>query len=131
MKYKKKKLTHKQFAINNRQKYDSNITDGLLKKNGLNPNTFAKLDLKVVQAKIAVHELEKKYSKYLTEENIETIKAFNRKVAHPKNGHLLKSNAAYPILNMATKIKRQAYQAELIARQNSGIKKVQPTLINR
>jgi hypothetical protein len=116
MKY-TKQLTHKQFDIHQRQQCDSNYTDWLLRHHGLNPNTFAKLDLKVVQAKIAAHELEKKYSKYLTEANIEKIKAFNRKVANPKKGHLLKSNAAYPILNMATKIKRQAYQAELITRQ--------------
>ena len=117
MKYKKKKLTPKQFAINSHQKYDSSITDCLLKQNGLNPNNFAKLDLKVAQAKIAAHELEEKYSKYLSDEHIEKIKAFNRKVINSKKCHLLKSNVAYPILNLASKIKRQAYKAELLIRQ--------------
>ena len=117
MKYKKKKLTHKQFAINSHQKYDSSITDCLLKQNGLNPNTFAKLDLKVAQAKIAAHELEQKYSKYLTDEHIEKIKAFNLKVSNSNKCHLLRPNAAYPILNLASKIKRQVYKAELLIRQ--------------
>ena len=117
MKYKKKRLTPKQFVINNQQKYDTKIADSLLKQNGLNPNTFAKLDLKVAQAKIAAHELEEKYSKYLSDEHIEKIKAFNRKVINSKKCHLLKPNAAYPILNLASKIKRQAYKAELLIRQ--------------
>lgn len=117
MKYKKNKLTHKQFAINRQQQYESNITDRLLYQCGLNPNTFAKLDLKIVQAKIAAFELERFYFQYLSEIQIEQIRAFNRKVSNSKKFDWLRPNQAYPILNLATKIKRQAHKKELINRQ--------------
>ena len=117
MKYKKNKLTSKQFAINNQQKYDTKSADSFLKQNGLIPATFEKLDLKVAQAKIAAHALEEKYSKYLSNEHIKKINEFNRKVINSKKCHLLKPSAAYPILNLASKIKRQAYKEELLIRQ--------------
>lgn len=118
MNYKKKKrLTPKQFQINMLEKRDTIIANSLIKQNGLKPDTFTTLDLKVAQAKIAAHDLLQNYSEHLTKEQSKQINDFNKKVANPKIHSRLKPNAAYPILNMATKIKRQAHQKTILTRQ--------------
>ncbi len=113
----KKKPTFAQIQINCRQKYDSKITDNFLKEQGLNPNTFAVMDIKVVEAKRVASELLKSYSKYLTKEQIQAINKFNRKVVNKKKCGQLKPAMAYPILNLAAKIKRQAHKDKVLSRQ--------------
>lgn len=113
----KKKPTFAQIQINSRQKYDSKITDNFLREQGLNPNTFAVMDIKIVQAKRVASELLKSYLKHLTKEQIRVLNKFNRKVANKKKCGQLKPAMAYPILNLAAKIKRQAHKGEVLGRQ--------------
>ena len=113
----KKRPTFTQIQINSRQKYDSKITDNFLREQGLNPNTFAVMDIKIVQAKRVASELLKSYSKHLSKEQIQAINKFNRKVANKKKCGQLKPAMAYPILNLAAKIKRQVHKSEVLSRQ--------------
>ncbi len=117
MNYKKKRLTDKQFQINNSQKYDSKVTDNFLKECGLNATTFSKLPTELLQARLAVVELKNFYWHLLTKQQAKTINKFNSKLINKKKCHELNPFLAYPILNLATKIKRQAHQQELQARQ--------------
>jgi hypothetical protein len=117
MKYKKKRLTDTQYQIYCRQKYDSKITDNLLKECGLNPQTFATMAIELVQAQFAIVELQKNYSTLLTEKHMEVIEKFNSKLALTKKCDRLKPTLAYPILNLTSKIKRQAHKQEKEARQ--------------
>lgn len=117
MKYKKKRLTDAQYQINCRQKYDSKITDNLLKECGLNPQTFATMAIELVQAQLAVVELENQYARFLTHEHTKTINKFTSKVMNKKKCGQLKPTLAYPILNLASKIKRQAHKQAIEARQ--------------
>ncbi len=117
MNYKKKRLTDAQFQINNRQKYDSKVTDGLLKANGLNPQTFSTMPLELVQARIVAVELLKHYSGFLSKEQIKALNKFKIKTADKKKCNQLSPTLAYPILNLATKLKRQAHKQDLQARQ--------------
>lgn len=112
MNYKKKKLTQKQFEINYRQKYDSKITDNLLRQNGLNPQTFSIMAIEVVQARLVAKELKNNYSNLLTPRQIKLINKFNSKATNEKICNELKPAFAYPILNLATKIKRLAHKQE-------------------
>ncbi|QWD66027.1 hypothetical protein [Polynucleobacter sp. MWH-Aus1W21] len=116
MNYKKKRLTDAQFQINCRQKYDSKITDNLLKEHGLNPQTFSTMPLELTQARIVAVELLKHYSGFLNKEQIKALNKFNSKVINKKKCNQLKPTLAYPILNLATKIKRQAHKQEQQAR---------------
>ena len=113
----KKKPTFAQIQINSRQKYDSKITDNFLREQGLNPNTFAAMDIKIVQAKRVASELLKSYLKHLTKEQIRVLNKFNRKVANKKKCGQLKPAMAYPILNLAAKVKRRAHKYEVLSRQ--------------
>ncbi len=117
MNYKKKHLTDKQFQINNRQKYDSKVTDSLLKDCGLSPSNFASMPLVLVQARLAVVELKKFYWHFLTKQQIKAINKFNSKLINKKKCEKLSTTSAYSILNLATKIKRQAHKEELQQRQ--------------
>jgi len=118
MNYKKKRrLTPKQFEINTQQKRDTMIADSLIRQNGLKPKTFTTLDLKVAEAKMTAHNLLQNYSEYLTQQHIKQINDFNRKVNNRNVCGRLKPNIAYPILNMATKIKRQAHKEKILTRQ--------------
>jgi hypothetical protein len=117
MNYKKKRLTDAQYQINCRQKYDSRVTDNFLKGCGLNATTFSKLPTELLQARLAVLELKNFYWHLLTKQQAKTINKFNSKVINKKKCHLLNPSLAYPILNLATKIKRQAHQQELQAKQ--------------
>ena len=117
MNYKKKRLSDKQYQINCRQKYDTKVTDNLLKNCGLNLNTFVTLPIELVQARLAAVELKKNYLNLLTKEHIKAINKFNSKVINHKKCNQLSPALAYPILNLATKIKRQAHKQELHLRQ--------------
>ncbi len=117
MNYKKKRLTDKQFQIKNRQIYDSKVTDNFLKNNGVNPITLTKIPVEVIRARIASYELLNQYKTFLSNDQIKAINKFNSKVNNKKKCHLLTPNLAYPILNLATKIKRKAHQQTVQARQ--------------
>ena len=116
MNYKKKRLTDAQFQINCRQKYDSQVTDNFLKENGLNPDTFAILSPELIKAQLTINELERDYSKFLSQAHIEAINKFNEKLSDSKKRKKAKPALAYPILNMASKIKRLAYKEEILLR---------------
>jgi hypothetical protein len=117
MNYKKKRLTDAQFQINCRQKYDSKVTDNFLKENGLNPDTFAILAPELIKAQLTIKELEKDYSKFLSQAHIEAINKFNEKLSDSKKRRKAKPALAYQIFNMASKIKRQAHKEEILLRQ--------------
>jgi hypothetical protein len=112
MNYKNKRLTDAQYSIYCRQKYDSKVTDNLLRQNGLNPSTFTTMAVEVVQAQLVAKELKKNYSFLLTPKQLKLINKFISKATDKKTCSKLKPSFAYPILNLATKIKRQAHKIE-------------------
>lgn len=127
MNYKKKRLTEAQFAIHCRQKYDSKVADNLLRQNGLNPNTFTTMAIEVVQAQLAAKELKKNYANFLTPQQLKLINKFISKATDKKICAQLKPTFAYPILNLATKIKRQAHKKEVLNRKTiQGLRYNQP-----
>ncbi|ANJ00414.1 hypothetical protein A8O14_10215 [Polynucleobacter wuianus] len=117
MNYKKKRLTDAQFKINNDQKYDSKITDNFLRECGLNPQTFTIMAKELVQARLAAVDLLKNYSNLLNKHQTKALNKFKGKTANKKKCNQLSPTLAYPILNLATKIKRQAHKQEVQARQ--------------
>ena len=110
MNYKKKRLTDAQFQINNKQKFDTKATNIFLKENGLSPFTFSTMAKELVQARLAALELLKNHFELLSEQQIKALNKFNSKVINKKKCNQLNPSIAYPILNLATKIKRQAHK---------------------
>ena len=111
MKQRKDKLTHAQFGILRKQTQSKLATDKWLKNTGLNTATFNNLNPKLLQAQLTAHTLLTQHQTLLTTEQTKTLRDFKRRVGNTKLCTRLKPEAAYPILNIATKINRQLFTA--------------------
>lgn len=124
---KKKRLTPAQFRINCLEKWDSKSTDALLKASGLNPKTFSVIHVDLARAQIAVKELYLHFGRYLGPDELDVIRKFNKRMALEKYPSELSGKMAYPILNLATKIKRRAHKdQELIKKKIQAARYNQP-----
>jgi hypothetical protein len=111
MKQHKDKLTHAQFDILRKQTQYRLATDKWLKTSGFNTATFNNLNPKLLQAQLTAHTLLTQHHNLLTPEQTKTLINFKRRVGNTKLCARLKPEAAYPILNIATKINRQLFTA--------------------
>ena len=123
---KKKRLTPAQFRINCLEKCDSKRADALLKANGLNPRTFSVIHVDLARAQIAIKELYLHFGKYLGSKDIKAIQKFNKRLALEKDLGNQSQRLAYPILNLATKIKRRAHKDQELVK-----KKIQTARYNQ
>lgn len=103
---KKIHLTDKEFEIYRKQKRDTAYTDGFIRNIGLNPNVFAEVDSKLLDAQRQARELLKHYSHVLTKVQVITLKRFGQKMRQGAVREKLKPEAAYPIFNITTKVVR-------------------------
>ena len=103
---KKIPLTDKEFEIYKKMKRDTAYTNGFIRNIGLNPNVFAEVDGKLLDAQRQARELLKNYSQFLTKAQIKTLKRFGQKMRDGAVRKKLKPEAAYPIFNITTKVVR-------------------------
>ena len=110
MKQRKDKLTHAQFGILRKQTQSKLATEKWLKSTGFNTATFNNQNPKLLQAQKTAHTLLTQHQNLLTTEQTKTLRDFKRRVGNTKLCNKLKPEAAYPILNIATKINRQLFK---------------------
>lgn len=110
-------LTPEQFRQQLQSMRDNGLTDWWLKKSGYNPNSFDKVCIEVVQAQQKANELLKIHANLLTPEQLALIKKFNDRLNDKRKRKKLKPSSAYPILNLCTKIHRQAHKSKMQAKQ--------------
>lgn len=89
---------------------DDALTADWLRDNGIAVNTFSTTHVKLLQAQQTAHTLLTQNHNLLTAKQIKTLKAFQRKMTNKKARAKLKPEAAYPILNISTKINRQLFK---------------------
>ena len=89
---------------------DDALTADWLRDNGIAVNSFANTHVKLLQAQQTAHTLLTQCSNLLTSTQTKTLKAFQRKMADKRARAALKPEAAYPILNISTKINRQLFK---------------------
>ncbi len=77
----------------------------------MDANSFSTTPVKLLQAQQAAHHLLTECKSYLSRSQELTLRDFQHKMATKRTRSKLKSAAAWPILNMATKINRQLFQA--------------------
>lgn len=99
-------LTDKEFEIYRKQKRDTAYTNGFIRNIGLNPNVFAEVDGKLLDAQRQARELLKSYNHLLNKEQIKTLKRFGQKMRHGAVRKKMRPEAAYPIFNIMTKVVR-------------------------
>ena len=110
-------ITSKQFQINRIANYQTEITNSWLRNNGINPRNFDTIDSIFIKAQKTAFDLVKNHSNLLTDAQLKKIKLFIQKIQGTSKNKQLKSNFAQSILNMGTKIKRQAYKQQQQARE--------------
>jgi hypothetical protein len=106
----KDKLSHKQFQILRHQGKDTLTTEKWIKSTGLNVRAFNNLPVQLLQAQQTAYTLLTQHQNLLTTEQTKTLRNFKRRVGNTKLCTKLKPEAAYPILNIATKINRQLFK---------------------
>ena len=89
---------------------DDALAADWLRDNGIAVKTFASTHVKLLQAQQTAHTLLTQNTNLLTAHQLKTLKAFLRKMANKKIRPLIKPEAAYPILNISTKINRQLFK---------------------
>ena len=90
------------------------INDGLtadwLRDNGITVRVFNTADNKLLQAQKTAYTLLTQNLTLLTPEQISTLQSFTKQMYSKHTRAKLKPEAAYPILNIATKINRQLFK---------------------
>jgi hypothetical protein len=124
MKKQKNILTQAQYQILCKHDKDTLTTEKWIKETGLTVCVFDRLPVQVLKAQQVAHTLLTQNKKLLTNEQIKTIRAFQRKVGNTKNHKNLNPSTAFPILNINNKINRQLFK------QHNQISKQSATAIN-
>jgi hypothetical protein len=88
---------------------DDALAADWLRDNGIAVKSFSTTHVKLLQAQQAAHTLLTQNLNLLTTNQIQTLKAFQRKMAAKNTRLQLKPEHAYPILNISTKINRQLF----------------------
>jgi len=112
IKQKKKKdlLSHSQYQILVKQRKQTLETDQWLRKQGIDNQSFTSTHPKLLKAKQAAHQLLTHHNDLLNNEQRLTLDEFRHKMSNKKTRQKLKPEAAYPILNINTKISRHLFK---------------------
>ncbi len=114
---KKHALTPEQFGQQLQSTRDTGLTDWWLKKNGLNPDAIADVCIEVLNAQRVAYSVLQRHKELLTPKQLQILNNFNHRLNDKKKRRKLRPSSAYPVLNLCTKINRQAHRIELETRQ--------------
>lgn len=89
---------------------DDALAADWLRDNGIVVESFTNTHVELLQAQQTAHTLLTQSQHLLTTNQIQTLKAFQRKMAAKDTRAKLKPEHAYPILNINTKINRQLFK---------------------
>ena len=89
---------------------DDALTADWLRDNGIAIKSFSTTHVKLLQAQQKAHDLLTQHAHLLTQSQTKTLKSFQRKMVGKHTRNKLKPDAAYPILNISTKIHRHLYK---------------------
>jgi hypothetical protein len=82
------------------------ITQNWIRANGMQVSTFNSTPIKLLQAQQQATNLLLNYTALLTKSQVQTLQNFQKRMSHKNTRTKLKPEHAYPVLNIATKIKR-------------------------
>ena len=82
------------------------ITQNWIRANGMQVSTFNSTPIKLLQAQQQATNLLLNYIALLTTQQVQTLQNFQKCMSQKNTRSKLKPEHAYPVLNIATKIKR-------------------------
>ena len=110
MKKKENQLSSKQFQINRLCDKETINTKDWLSSQGFNTGSFNTTNIQLLQAQQQATQLLKHHSHLLTHSQRNSLEYFQHQMAHKNTRIKLKPTAAYPVLNISTKINRQLFK---------------------
>ncbi len=108
MKYKKKKLTPKQYLINRQSAKDTFATQVWMHQNGVLLQNLEVGSVEVFQAAKLANEVLRQYGYLIGAEQAKLLISFLNKAQNPKARIKITQGQSYKILNLTKKIKRLA-----------------------
>ena len=82
------------------------ITQNWIRENGMQVSTFNITPIKLLQAQQQATNLLRNHATLLTKSQVQILQNFQKRMTHKNTRTKLKPEHAYPVLNIATKIKR-------------------------
>ena len=113
MKNAKDQLTETQYQILRKQGKDTLTTNEWLISTGIKLNTFSTTNPKLLQAQQQATNLLRNYTALLTNQQIQTLQNFQKRMSHKNTRTKLKPEHAYPVFNIATKVKRIEHKQQV------------------
>jgi hypothetical protein len=106
----KDRMTQAQMQIADRAKAKSNEVDAWIKTEGLDVQSFAQTNARLLQAQRHAHALLTTQSHLLSFDQVHVLEKFQQQMATMRTRIKLKPSAAIPVLNISTKINRQLFK---------------------
>ena len=106
----KDRLSHSQYQINHKADKDTLSVNKWIGASGLNVQSFNTTPIKLLQAQKSARGLLTQYPQLLSQNQINTLKSFNKLMVCKRTRAQLKPEHAYPVLNISTKINRQLFK---------------------
>ena len=104
-------LTQRQFELLRIAKKSETKSNDWLKLQSIKPTALLETDIRLLKAQQAATHLLKHFQHHLTDEQITTLRQFKKSMNKKLTRDKLSSQAAYPILNINTKIHRLVFKA--------------------
>ena len=102
--------TDLQGLISRRTRQNTDETNVWLSSNGIDPESISNVHIKLLQAQQQAHLLLTHHMHLLTDQQRRTLEHFKNIMANKRSRKKLKPAAAYPILNISSKINRQLFR---------------------
>lgn len=99
-----------QGKISRQERRHTTDADAWLSSNGINPETLSDVHIKLLQAQQQAHLLLKNHMHLLNDQQRRTLEKFKLIMANKRTRQKLKPAAAYPVLNISSKINRQLFK---------------------
>lgn len=96
--------------LNNCMNYKETATQKWIRDNGMSVASFNTTHPTLLKAQQAAHQLLTHHSDLLTAAQRQALALFRQKMTNTRSRQRLKAEAAYPILNINTKISRQLFK---------------------
>ncbi len=106
----KDRMTQAQMQIADRAKAKSNEVDAWIKTEGLDVQSFAQTNARLLQAQRHAHALLTTQSHLLSFDQVHVLEKFQQQMATMRTRIKLKPSAAITVLNITTKINRQLFK---------------------
>ena len=106
----KDRMTQAQMQIADRAKAKTNEVDAWIKTEGLDVQSFAQTNARLLQAQRHAHALLTTQSHLLSFDQVHVLEKFQQQMATMRTRIKLKPSAAIPVLNISTKINRQLFK---------------------